>query len=73
MIAGEDAEADRRTIEFLERFIADVGLTQRLRDLGVKESQLDALADQAILDGCHRTNPVPVTRDGLRALYVASF
>jgi alcohol dehydrogenase class IV len=68
-----DAEADARTIDFLQSFIAGVGLTQRLRDLGVKESQFDLLADQAILDGCHRTNPVPVTRDDLRALYVASY
>ncbi len=66
-------EADRLTIEFVQRFIAEVGLQQRLRDLGVKESQFDALADQAILDGCHKTNPVPVTRDDLRALYVASY
>jgi alcohol dehydrogenase class IV len=68
-----DAEADSQTIAFLERLIAGVGLTQRLRDLGVKESQFDVLADQAILDACHRTNPVPVTRDDLRAFYAASF
>jgi len=73
VVKCSDPEADSRTIAFMERFIADVGLTQRLRELGVKESQFDLLADQAILDGCHRTNPVPVTRDDLRALYVASF
>lgn len=73
VVACPPGDADSRTIGFIEKFMAGVGLTQRLRDLGVKESQLDALADQAILDGCHRTNPVPVTRDDLRALYVASF
>ncbi len=73
VVTCDPSEADRRTIEFVERFIAEVGLNQRLKDLGVKESQFDALADQAILDGCHKTNPVPVTRDELRALYVASY
>ncbi len=73
-VVGVDAaEADRRTIEFVDNFIRTVGLNQRLRDLGVKESQFDALADQAIQDGCHKTNPVPVTRDELRALYAASW
>jgi alcohol dehydrogenase class IV len=73
VVTSSDAQADARTIDFFERFIAEVGLKQRLRDLNVKESQFDALADQAILDGCHRTNPVPVTRDDLRALYAASY
>lgn len=73
VMKASDAESDSQTIAFLERFIAGVGLTQRLRDLGVKETQFDVLADQAILDACHRTNPVPVTREDLRALYVASF
>jgi len=73
VVKCDNAAADAQTIGFLEQFIAGVGLTQRLRDLGVKEAQFDLLADQAILDGCHRTNPVPVTRDDLRTLYVASY
>lgn len=67
-----EADADARTIEFIEKLTAEVGLGQKLRDYGVKESQVDALSDQAILDGCHATNPVPVTRDDLKALYLAA-
>lgn len=67
------ADADARTIDFVVKLTAEVGLGQRLRDCGVKDSQLDALADQAILDGCHQTNPVPVTRDDLKALYLGSW
>jgi alcohol dehydrogenase class IV len=72
VVKCSDKEADSRTIEFVEPFIAGVGLNQKLCDYGVKESQIDALADQAILDGCHQTNPVPVTRDDLKALYQAA-
>jgi alcohol dehydrogenase class IV len=69
VVKCSDAEADSRTIEFVEKLTAEVGLNQKLREHGVKESQIDALADQAILDGCHQTNPVPVTKDDLKALY----
>jgi alcohol dehydrogenase class IV len=72
VVKCSDPEADNRTIEFVEQFVAGVGLNQKLRDYGVKETQIDALADQAILDGCHQTNPVPVTRDDLKALYSAA-
>lgn len=64
-----DAEVDLDTIEFLESFLARLGLKQRLRDLGVRRDQLDALSDQAIEDPCHPTNAVPVTRADLRGLY----
>ena len=67
-----EAEADARTIEFIEKLTAEVGLNQKLRDYGVKESQVEALSEQAILDGCHATNPVPVTKEDLKALYLAA-
>jgi 4-hydroxybutyrate dehydrogenase len=67
------ADADARTIDFVVKLTAEVGLGQRLRDYGVKDSQIDALADQAILDGCHQTNPVPITREDLKALYLAAY
>jgi alcohol dehydrogenase class IV len=72
VVKCSDAEADAPTIEFIEKLTAEVGLNQKLRDYGVKESQIDALAEQAILDGCHQTNPVPVTKDDLKALYRAA-
>ena len=40
-----------------------------LRAHGVSESALPMLADAAFADGCHATNPVPVTRDDLLSLY----
>ena len=73
VVACPAAEADARTISFVEKLTAEVGLGQRLRDYGVKEEQFDALAAQAILDGCHQTNPVPVTQDDLKTLYRAAW
>jgi alcohol dehydrogenase class IV len=69
VLKASAAEADARTIEFVEGFRAALGLNQRLREHGVQETQLDILADQAIQDGCHPTNPVPVTRLDLLDLY----
>jgi alcohol dehydrogenase class IV len=66
-----DAEADAQTIACVEALAATVGLNQKLREHGVSEAQVDALADQAIQDGCHQTNPVPVTREDLKSLYLA--
>jgi alcohol dehydrogenase class IV len=49
-----------------------VGLPQGLRAEGVAESDVPKLADKAIEDACHRSNPTPVTRDDLAGLYLAS-
>lgn len=46
-----------------------LGLPTRLRECGVDESHLDALADLAIADFAHPNNPKPVSRADFRALY----
>jgi 4-hydroxybutyrate dehydrogenase len=63
---------DAITIKHVRSFLAIIGLAEGLKAHGVKESHLDALADQAVADACHQTNPVPVTRDDLRELYEAA-
>jgi len=63
-----DAEADRMTVEFVSGFLAGLGLGGGLKAHGVKDDQLDELADMAFADGCHKTNIVPVTRDELRGI-----
>jgi 4-hydroxybutyrate dehydrogenase len=70
LMKGSDTEADQRTITFVAEFLASLNLNQRLREHGVKDSQLDALVEQAWADPCHKTNAVPVTADDLRALYL---
>jgi 4-hydroxybutyrate dehydrogenase len=50
----------------------NLGLPSGLREEGVVPADLDGLADKAFEDACHRSNPRPVTRADLRALYAAS-
>jgi alcohol dehydrogenase class IV len=65
-------EANQKTVAFMRKFIRDLGLTDGLRAHGVREAQIDALSQQAFEDACHVTNPVPVNRDELKALYLAA-
>jgi alcohol dehydrogenase class IV len=65
-------EADQKTIKFIRKLLTNLGITGGLSAHGVHESQVDALSAQAFADSCHLTNPVPVTREDLRALYLAA-
>jgi 4-hydroxybutyrate dehydrogenase len=46
-----------------------IGIALRLRDHGIPEDSLEALADKAIQDGCHQLNPRPCSRNDLLDLY----
>jgi len=65
-------EADRKTIDFIRKFLSLVGLSEGLRAYGVKESMLESLSLQAFADSCHATNPVAVSREDLKSLYQAA-
>lgn len=73
IVSGSDAEADSKTIRFVRDLTAKVGIELGLKRYGVGLDRLDALVAQAIDDPCHRTNPVPVTAEDLRGLYLAAF
>jgi alcohol dehydrogenase class IV len=60
---------DAETIEHVSGLFREIGLAPGLRAYGVKEAQIEPMADQAFEDTCHQTNPVPVTRNDLRDLY----
>jgi len=49
-----------------------IGLPAGLGAEGVTEADIAKLADKAFEDACHRSNPRPVTRDDLAALYRSS-
>src|SRR3954471_13448492 len=66
------ADADARTIEFIQNLVSDLGLGGGLRAKGVKDAQIHALTPQAFADPCHATNPAPVTQSDLKALYQAA-
>ncbi|MEY2408785.1 MAG: hypothetical protein QOF48_1455 [Verrucomicrobiota bacterium] len=72
VLKSGETEADRRTIAFIRGLIREMGLGEGLGSFGVTEKDLEALSEQAFEDSCHHTNPVPVTRADLRALYEAA-
>lgn len=47
-------------------------IPRTLRELRIEEADLAALAAAAIQDGCHLTNPRPVTVDDMLAMYTAT-
>ena len=66
MTQQEAADAARAEIDNLSRL---VGIPTHLSELGITEKDIDALADQAIVDVCTPGNPREVTRDDIVALY----
>ena len=63
-------EVDRITIDFIEKFLREIGIATGLRAHGVRDELVDALTDQAFDDPCHKTNAVPCSKEDLRALYL---
>ncbi len=66
-LAGEFGVGD--AIERVRELNRLCGIAPRLRDYGIPETALEALADEAILDGCHQLNPRPCTRADLLEMY----
>lgn len=63
---GEDAE---QLAQRVEAMLAAATIPRRLRELGVTESQLPALADEAAKQWTAKFNPCPVGRDELLGIY----
>jgi 4-hydroxybutyrate dehydrogenase len=55
--------------DFLQSFNSSIGITQRLRDLKVPREKLPELADKAMEDGCHLSNPRHCIRADMLRLY----
>ncbi|MEC8973256.1 MAG: iron-containing alcohol dehydrogenase [Verrucomicrobiota bacterium] len=70
VVSCSDADADEQTIHFIDDFIRRCGMPLSLEEVGVEEQYIEALADQAWLDPCHQTNPVTVTREDLKELFL---
>jgi len=66
---GSASTNDDAVIQRIRELLEEIGIRGSLRDHGVAAEQMDALVAQAWEDSCHRTNPVPVTANDLRALY----
>ena len=66
MTQQEAADAACAEIDNLSRM---VGIPAHLSELGITEKDIDALADQAILDVCTPDNPREVTREDIVNIY----
>jgi lactaldehyde reductase len=66
-------EAQKATVAAVRQLSLDVGVPAKLRELGVKEEDLPALAAAAINDVCTPGNPRSVTEADLLALYKEAF
>ena len=69
---GCSDESTRGLVDALRDLRRQLGLAESLSAAGVKAEMLEALADGAAEDACHRANPRPCTRADLLALYRAS-
>lgn len=66
-------EAAERSCSAVARRSQEIGLPQRLREVGVKEGQLSTMAEKAMSDWCHPFNPRPCSLSDMLALYQAAY
>jgi lactaldehyde reductase len=66
-------EAQKATVAAVRQLSIDVGVPEKLHELGVKKEDLPALAAAAIKDVCTPGNPRDVTEEDLLALYKEAF
>lgn len=70
---GSDAARTQGLIDRMEQLAQEVGIETRLRQVGIAETDLDRLADDAMLQTRLLTNnPRELTRSEVRAIYAAA-
>ena len=62
-------EASKAACKAVKDLAILVGIPQHLSDLGIKETDIPRLAEQALADVCTPGNPREVTLDDIIALY----
>ena len=61
-----------RSREAIAELASSVGIPLSLGEVGIADTDLQVLADAAIQDGCHLTNPRPVTKSDMLDMYRAT-
>ncbi len=62
-------QAAQAAVDAVRALSVEVGIPQHLSELGIKESDIEALSEQAIADVCTPGNPRDVTIEDIKALY----
>jgi len=68
-----DIEAAEKAIEAIQDLNKRIGIPKSLREVGIKEDQLEMLAKKAFEDPCHPSNPRACTEQDLLMLYKEAF
>ena len=66
-------EYRRAAIDAVKKLSADVNIPQTLKEIGVKEEDLEALTDAAMADVCTGGNPRPCTKELVLEVYKTAF
>lgn len=66
-------EYRKAMIDEVKKLSADLGIPERISALGVVESDLEMLADWALVDACTPGNPKDVTKEELLQIYKNAF
>ena len=64
-----DSEAAQAACDAVRQLGIEMGIPQTLTEIGIKESDIEALSQQAITDVCTPGNPRDVTIEDIHALY----
>ncbi len=63
----------KAAVEAVKQLSKDVGIPEKLHEIGVKEEDLPALAESAFADVCTGGNPRPCTVESILELYKTAF
>lgn len=66
---GLGANNGDKVVEAIIKLNEQLEIPNKLRQVGVQEEHINALADLAIEDFCHPNNPKPVTQSDFKQLY----
>ena len=72
--AGMDEDAYRKAaVDAVRQLSKDVGIPEKLHEIGVKEEDLQALSESAFADVCTGGNPRPCTVESILEIYKKAF
>ena len=72
MASGMGLQDGLQIVDALKELNAKLGLPAGLHEMGVKESQFDAIVQGALADHCHKTNPRLASADDYRDILISS-
>ena len=66
-------EYKKAAVEAVKKLSADIGIPAKLREIGVKEDDLEKLAKSAFADVCTGGNPRPTSEKEILEIYKKAF